>query len=39
MANHTIVFTGGAFAALLIFGAVVTILQVFLSKTESKWAG
>ena len=38
MANHAVVFTGGMFA-LLVFGVVVMILQVFLSKTESKWSG
>jgi len=38
MASHTIVFTGGMFV-LFTFGIVVMILQVFLSKTESKWAG
>ena len=38
MASHTIAFTGGTFA-LLAFGVVVMVLQGFLSKTESKWAG
>ena len=38
MASHAVVFTGGMFA-LLVFVAVVMILQVFLSKTESKWTG
>ena len=38
MASHTIVFTGGMFI-LSALGVVVMILQVFLSKTESKWAG
>ena len=38
MASHTIAFTGGMLA-LIVFGVVVMILQAFLSKTESKWAG
>jgi len=38
MASHTIVFTGGMFI-LSALGVVVMVLQVFLSKTESKWAG
>lgn len=38
MAAHATVFTGGIIV-LLAFIAVVTILQIFLSKTDSKWAG
>ncbi|MCL2851974.1 MAG: hypothetical protein FWE20_02930 [Defluviitaleaceae bacterium] len=38
MASHTIVFTDGIFV-LFTFGVVLMILQVFLSKTESKWTG
>jgi len=38
MASHTVIFTGSMFV-LLTFGVVVVMLQVFLSKVESKWAG
>jgi len=39
MAKHSIVIFDGMFIAILAFGVVVMILQVFLSKSESKWAG
>ena len=39
MASHTVFEFSGPMFVLLTFVAVVMILQVFLSKTESKWAG
>ena len=43
MESHaTVSFTGefmGVLIAFLVFGAAVTMLQMFLSKTESKWKG